>query len=105
MLPSVATRGSLNTTTFLFGFVQVQWESKEKKNQFQPYPAEINTKLEKAFHQGETHLNWEEEEANGNIVKWRVDLGAKDKTETNGVITKEVHRRIIAEKGQLFSQR
>ena len=38
-----------------------------------------------------------EEEASGKIIKWTIDL--KMKKETDGKMTKEVHRRIIAEKG------
>ena len=77
--------------------LKVQWESKEPNNQFQPYPAEINTKLETAFNNKEQIVEWMEEEADGKITKWTIDL--KTNKETDGQITKEVHRRIIAEKG------
>lgn len=77
--------------------LKVQWESKEPNNQFQPYPAEINTKLEKAFNNKEQIVEWMEEEASGKIIKWTIDLNTKK--ETDGKMTKEVHRRIIVEKG------
>ena len=77
--------------------LQVQWESKEPNNQFQPYPAEINTKLEKAFNNKQQIVEWMEEEASGKIIKWTIDLNTKK--ETDGKMKKEVHRRIIAQKG------
>ena len=82
--------------------LKVQWESKEPNNQFQPYPAEINTKREKAFNNKEQIVEWKivewmEEEASGKIIKWTIDLNTKK--ETDGKMTKEVHRRIIVEKG------
>ena len=78
--------------------LQVQWESKEPNNQYQPYPAEINTKLEKAHINHEDSIDWMEEEADGNITKWTIDLKAKK--ETDGKITKDIRRRIIADKGK-----
>ena len=84
---------------YMFRPEQVQWECKEPNNQFQPYPAEINTKLEKAHQKGDQIVEWMEAEANGNIIKWKIDLKAKK--ETDGNITKDVQRRAIAEKGNV----
>ena len=42
-------------------------------------------------------MEWLEEEANRNIIKWKIDL--KTNKETDGTITKDVQRRVIAEKG------
>ena len=55
---------------------------------------EINTKLEKAFQGGETSVTWEEDE-DGSRKKWIIDLNKR--IETDGTITKEVKRRVIAE--------
>ena len=77
--------------------LKVQWESKEPNNQFQPYPAEINTKLEKAFNNKEQIVEWMEEEAEGKIIRWTINLTTNK--ETDGKMTKDVRRRIIVEKG------
>ena len=58
----------------------------------------MNTKLEKASSNGEHTIRWKEEEADGKITEWTVDL--KTETETDGKITKAVRRRMIAEKGK-----
>ena len=83
----------------MFRLEQVQWECKEPNNKFQPYPAEINTKLEKAQQKGDQIVEWIEEEATGNIIQWKIDL--KSMKETDGKNTKDVQRRVIAEKGIL----
>ena len=45
-------------------------------------------------------IEWMEEEASGDIIKWTVDL--KSMKETDGKVTKEVQRRTIAERGMNF---
>ena len=81
--------------------IKVQWEFKEENNQFQPYPADINIKLEKAHSSGgEKTVEWEEEDIDGNVIKCTVDL--KSMKETDGPITRDVNRRVLAAKGEFF---
>ena len=44
-------------------------------------------------------MEWLEQEANGNVTKWKIDLTTKK--ETDGTITKDVQRRVISEKGNV----
>ena len=81
--------------------IKVQWEFKETNNQFQPYPADINIKLEKAHSSGgENTVEWEEEDIDGNVIKCTVDL--KSMKETDGRITRDVQRRVLAAKGEFY---
>ena len=77
--------------------MQVQWEYEGQHNRYLPYPAEVNIKLEKARNTGKDFVEWKEEEANGNVRQWVVDL--KNLVETDGNTNQKVHRRTLEEKG------
>ena len=79
---------------YIYFIFKVQWECREKNSQYQAYPAEINTKLETAHQRGELKVDWLEEE-DGNARHWTIDLAKM--IETDGKLTKEVKRRVIAE--------
>ena len=81
---------------------KVQWEYCDSKAQFQPYPADINTKLEKAHNNNEASFEWEEEEEDndGNTVgsiTCVVDFGRME--ETGDQTVKKVHRKEISKEG------
>ena len=81
---------------------QVQWEYREMNGQFQPYPAEINTKLEKAYSNKESSVEWEEEEEDNDdntvSVTCVVDFGRME--ETGDQTVKKVHRKEISKEGK-----
>ena len=86
---------------YAYLILKVQWECREKNSQYQAYPAEINTKLETAYQRGDLTVIWLEEE-DGNARRWTVDLAKR--IETDGKVTKEVKRRVIAEGENNFSK-
>ena len=85
-----------------FCYLKVQWEYSEAEDQFQPYPAEINTKLEKAYSNKEPSVQWWEEDYvnDNNILTYTVDF--KTMEETGDQTTKKVHRKIITEEGRYY---
>ena len=81
-----------------FCTLQVQWEYQAPSGLYQPYPAEINSNLEKAQKAGKDHVEWEKEEPDGKVKRWMVDL--KQMLETDGQTTKQIKRKVLAEKGK-----
>ena len=55
---------------------------------------EVNTKLERAYQKGETSVTWEEDDK-GSRKLWTININRE--TETDGITTKEVKRRLLAE--------
>ena len=55
---------------------------------------EVNTQLERAYQKGETSVTWEEDDK-GSRKLWIIDINKE--TETDGITTKKVKRRLLAE--------
>ena len=75
--------------------VQVRWEFQKWNGSYQPFTAEQNTKLEKAYINKEEGTECNFTEANGKVVTWKVDFKTMQITNSNN--TKEIQRKPLHE--------
>ena len=55
--------------------LQARWEFYDEE-EFEAYPANINTIIERAYQEKESYAEWPEKDDFGNRVNYRIDFGA-----------------------------